>query len=153
MSDRIGIMREGRMVQIGTPAEIYNWPVNKFVAQFMGEVNTIEVTRNGDNAVKSLSGDMTFSVARLGGDFDRGFLIVRPEVVKIGPAAEAMPNRVNGKLFNDYALGSRIQYQVRGGADDYNWLVEKLQDAPYEGALGDAVTIGWRPEDSILVKD
>ena len=153
MSDRIGIMREGRMVQIGTPGEIYNHPVNKFVAQFMGEVNTIEVTRNGDNGVKSLSGGMTFSVARMDSDFDRGFLVIRPEVVKIGPAAEALPNRVTGTLFNDYALGSRIQYQVRGAADDYNWLIEKLQDAPFGGALGETVTIGWRPEDSILVAD
>ena len=153
MSDRIGIMREGRMVQIGTPGEIYNQPVNKFVAQFMGEVNTIEVTRNGDNGVKSLSGDMTFSVVRMDSDFDRGFLVVRPEVVKIGPAAEDLPNRVTGTLFNDYALGSRIQYQVRGAADDYNWLIEKLQDAPFGGALGETVTIGWRPEDSILVAD
>ena len=45
MSDRIGIMKDGMLVQIGTPYEIYNRPVNKFVAQFMGEVNTLEVRR------------------------------------------------------------------------------------------------------------
>ena len=153
MSDRIGIMRDGHMVQVGTPAEIYNRPVNKFVAQFMGEVNTIEVTRAGDNTVKSLSGDMVYTVA--GDSFDRfekGFLVIRPEVMKIGPAAEALPNRLAGTLFNDYALGSRIQYQVRG-ADDSTWLVEKLQDNPFDGALGDSVTIGWQPKDSILVMD
>jgi spermidine/putrescine transport system ATP-binding protein len=45
MSDRIGIMREGAMVQVGTPADIYNSPRDKFVAQFMGEVNTLEVEK------------------------------------------------------------------------------------------------------------
>jgi len=41
MSDRIAIMRDGGIVQVGTPHEIYNNPKNKFVAQFMGEVNTL----------------------------------------------------------------------------------------------------------------
>ena len=153
MSDRIGIMREGRMVQIGTPAEIYNQPINKFVAQFMGEVNTIEVMRAGDRVVKAIAGGLEFAIAETQDGFDRGFLVIRPEVMKIGPTAEALPNRFSGTLFNDYALGSRIQYQVRGDSDDYNWLIEKLQDAPFEGARGDTVTIGWRPDDSILVQD
>jgi spermidine/putrescine transport system ATP-binding protein len=119
----------------------------------MGEVNTVEVVRAGDKAVKSVTGDMTFTVT--GADvegFEKGFLVVRPEVMKIGPDAEALANRLVGKLFNDYALGSRIQYQVRG-ADDSTWLIEKLQDNPFGGVLGDSVTVGWRPEDSILVKD
>jgi spermidine/putrescine transport system ATP-binding protein len=41
MSDRIGIMKDGTLVQIGTPDEIYNRPVDRFVAEFMGEVNTL----------------------------------------------------------------------------------------------------------------
>src|SRR6056297_2612757 len=43
MSDRIAIMREGRIIQIGTPAEIYARPRSRFVAEFMGEVNLLEV--------------------------------------------------------------------------------------------------------------
>ena len=153
MSDRIGIMNKGRLVQIGTPADIYNRPINKFVAQFMGEVNAIEVERRGERLVRSVSGGAEFTIDGAPDGFDRGFLIIRPEVMRIGPAAEALPNRVIGALFNDYTLGSRIQYQIRGANDDENWLVEKLQDAPYEGSPGDTVTIGWRPEDSILVAD
>ena len=53
MSDRIGIMKEGRIVQVGSPSEIYNAPEDKFVAQFMGEVNTLEVMRDGDRSVRS----------------------------------------------------------------------------------------------------
>ena len=76
-----------------------------------------------------------------------------PEVVKIGPSAEGLANRIDGTLFNDYALGSRIQYQVRVGDDEVHWLVERLQDEPFEGEAGAAVTIGWRPEDGILVSE
>ena len=151
MSDRIGIMDSGKMVQVGTPNEIYNEPKNKFVAQFMGEVNTVEVERAGENRVRSLSDGAEFSVSREPDNFERGSLIIRPEIVKIGRAAEDMPNKVQGTLYNDYSLGSRIQYQVRGDSDDYQWLVERLQDEPYEGSLDDTVRIGWRPEDSILV--
>jgi len=153
MSDRIGIMREGAMVQVGTPADIYNSPRDKFVAQFMGEVNTLEVEKAGADSVRSVPDGQVFNVARDLAAFESGFLIIRPEVLKIGRPAEAMDNRLHGTLFNDYALGSRIQYQVRVAGGARHWLVEKLQDEPYEGGLGDEVAIGWRPADSILVRD
>lgn len=153
MSDRIGIMREGAMVQVGTPADIYNSPRDKFVAQFMGEVNTLEVEKAGADSVRSVPDGQVFNVARDLTTFESGFLIIRPEVLKIGGPAEGLDNRLHGTLFNDYALGSRIQYQVRIAGGARHWLVEMLQDEPYEGALGDEVAIGWRPADSILVRD
>ncbi|MCC0042376.1 MAG: TOBE domain-containing protein, partial [Rhodobiaceae bacterium] len=73
--------------------------------------------------------------------------------MKIGKAAEKLKNKVKGVVFNDYALGSRIQYQVRSDARDEHWLVERLQDDPYEGHVDDKVTIGWQPADSILVSE
>ena len=153
MSDRIGIMSAGKVVQVGTPSEIYNIPTNKFVAQFMGEVNTLAVERLDNHRVRSLSSGREFVVRRDLADFAKGFLIIRPEVVKIGAAAEGLENRVEGTLFNDYSLGSRIQYQVRTEGEDSHWLVEKLQDEPFDGTLGAPVVIGWRPDDSILVTD
>lgn len=153
MSDRIGIMRQGKMVQVGTPSEIYNQPTNKFVAQFMGEVNTLEVEFAADHQVRDKNSGQVYQVAQDLSGFEEGFLIIRPEVVKIGAAADGLDNRVEGTLFNDYALGSRIQYQVRAAGEDANWLVEKLQDEPFDGVIDDTVTIGWRPEDSILVPD
>ena len=150
MSDRIGIMKDGALVQIGTPDEIYNRPVDRFVAEFMGEVNTLEVEAAGPAAVRMVGGGPEFVVRDVPAGFAGGFLIIRPEVVKLGPAASKAANALTGTLFNDYALGSRIQYQIRT-PDDAHWLVERLQDEPFEGALGDEVMVGWRPEDSILV--
>ena len=149
MSDRIGILKDGRLVQVGTPDDIYNRPTNKFVAQFMGEVNTLDVEKAGDGKVKDKNTGAEFEVdADLSG-FGAGFLIIRPEVMKIGDGAKGLPNKVQGLLYNDYALGSRVQYQVR--ASDMNWLVERLQDDAFDGKSGEDVEIGWRPEDSILV--
>lgn len=152
MSDRIGILNEGRLIQIGSPDDIYNRPKNKFVAQFMGEVNTIEVERIGDSQVRDAQTEAVYEIAGEMNRFESGFLIIRPEVMKIGPSADSLPNHIQGVLFNDYALGSRIQYQVRSADGQNQWLVERLQDDPYAGDAGDDVTIGWRPQDSILVK-
>ena len=47
MSDRIGVMRGGKLVQVGTPHEIYTAPETKFVSEFMGDVNIIPVRAGG----------------------------------------------------------------------------------------------------------
>ena len=73
--------------------------------------------------------------------------------MKIGPSASSLPNQMNGVLFNDYALGSRIQYHVTSDDGNDHWLVERLQDDPFSGTLGDQVVVGWRPEDSIFVNE
>jgi spermidine/putrescine transport system ATP-binding protein len=151
MSDRIAIMREGAIVQIGPPSAIYNEPTNKFVAQFMGEVNTLEVEAAGKDKVSDTATGNTFKVKAMPVGFTTGFLIIRPEIVKIGANAARLPNKVKGTVYNDYALGSRVQYQVRAEDDNKHWLVERLQDEPFDGKAGDRVNLGWRTEDSILV--
>lgn len=151
MSDRIGILNHGKLIQIGSPDDIYNRPLNKFVAQFMGEVNTLAVEKAGTGKVKESATGSMYEITENGQEFESGFMIIRPEVMKIGSAADVLPNRIQGVLFNDYALGSRIQYQVRSADGEDQWLVERLQDDPFSGNAGEPVTIGWRAEDSILV--
>ena len=150
MSDRIGIMKDGTLVQIGTPDEIYNRPVDKFVAEFMGEVNTLEVEAAGPGRVRVAGGGPEYAVRNVPSSFTGGFLIIRPEVMKLGGDVSDLANVISGTLFNDYALGSRVQYQIRTASGEH-WLVERLQDESFEGALGDEVMLGWRPEDCILV--
>jgi len=152
MSDRIAIMRRGRLVQIGTPAEIYNQPINKFVAQFMGEVNTLDVEAAGRSKVKHTATGQLFTVKRMPAGFAKGHLIIRPEMMKLQSGKKGFVNAVEGTLFNDYALGSRVQYQVRSKTGE-PWLVERLQDEEFTARSGDRVTLGWRPEDSILVSE
>jgi spermidine/putrescine transport system ATP-binding protein len=119
----------------------------------MGEVNTLEVEQAGASTVRNLADGREYRVDRDLDGFERGFLIIRPEVVKIGEAAKGLANRIEGTLYNDYALGSRIQYQVRIEDVGVHWLVERLQDEPFESVPGASVVIGWRPEDGILVRE
>jgi len=149
MSDRIGVMRDGKLVQIGTPEEIYTRPRDKFVSEFMGEVNLLKVKRNGAG-LHCPSLDATFTGPASNG-FDSGYLVIRPEYLRFLKPGESAENQVEGVLYNEYALGSRIQYQVRVGEQVF--LVEKLREQRYHGRLDDRVTIGWEARDSMLAPE
>ncbi|MGF1593324.1 MAG: ABC transporter ATP-binding protein [Kiloniellaceae bacterium] len=149
MSDRIGVMRAGKLVQIGTPEEIYTRPRDKFVSEFMGEVNLLKVKRNGaDLHCPSLGATFTGPASN---GFDSGYLVIRPEYLRFLKPGESAENQVDGVLYNEYALGSRIQYQVRVGEQVF--LVEKLREQRYHGKLDDTVTIGWEARDSMLAPE
>ena len=153
MSDRIGIMRQGRLIQIGTPDEIYTRPLNKFVSEFMGEVNIIEVETRADGLFEAKGLERPLKGPVVPNGFVRGHLVVRPESVRfidngVGSGAD---NVVAGTLYNEYALGSRVQYHVKAGGRMF--VVEKLRELRPEATLGAAVTIGWDARDSILVPD
>jgi spermidine/putrescine transport system ATP-binding protein len=151
MSDRIAIMRGGRVVQVGTPDEIYNRPQNRFVSEFMGEVNVLEVERSGDRLRDRATGAELVG-PEMPEDFRHGFLVVRPEAFRFLEAGDqSTPNRLEGTLYNEYSLGSRMQYQVRVGASVF--LVEKLREQRYQGQLDDRVTIGWDPAEAMLFEE
>jgi spermidine/putrescine transport system ATP-binding protein len=150
MSDRIGVMRAGEMVQVGTPNEIYTAPKNRFVSEFIGDVNVIPVTASGGKLhAEEFGADFTAPLALSG--FCSGHLVVRPEFLRfLGSRAEA-ENSLTGRVYNEYALGSRIQYQVRVG--EHVFIVEKLRQQAFTGKLDDEALIGWDARDSILVND
>lgn len=148
MSDRIGVMNKGRFVQIGTPREIYGSPQSRFVSEFMGEVNVMEVSQGSDGKVSDvLTG--TAYVVPASGSFRTGTLVVRPEDIRFLGVADQADNQLSGVICNEYLLGSRIQYQVKVGADQII-LVERLRDQnPLEDPNG-LVRIGWNISDSML---
>lgn len=151
MSDRIGVMRQGRLVQVGTPNEIYTAPNSKFVSEFIGDVNIIPVALNGSGKLKAADLDAEFTSPPMPGGFQSGHLVVRPESMRIIEGNDPAENRLSGKLYNEYALGSRIQYQVRVGEQVF--IVERLRQQAFGGAIDSEVQIGWNARDSILVGD
>lgn len=85
MSDRIAVMQSGKILQVGGPREIYNNPVNRFVADFIGETNFISGRIDG-GSVRLSSGDVVSAPTDgLQGDVT---VAVRPEQVRIGPIGE-----------------------------------------------------------------
>ncbi|MGE0241117.1 MAG: ABC transporter ATP-binding protein [Parvibaculaceae bacterium] len=149
MSDRIGVMRSGQLVQVGTPNEIYSAPKDKFVSEFMGDVNVIPVKMNGSRKITAETFDKTFDVASVPDAFSTGHLVIRPEFVRFVTKPGDADNVLEGKLYNEYALGSRIQYQVRIGETVF--IVEKLRQQSPNLQRDQTVLIGWDARDSILV--
>lgn len=149
MSDRIGVMRGGRLVQVGSPEQIYTQPQDKFVSEFMGEVNVFDVRLQDDGRLVSSAVPGSFIPPRLPPDFTSGYLVVRPESVRFLIKSDQTENHVSGRVYNEYALGSRIQFQVRAG--DQVFIVETLRQQMIGGRRDDDVLIGWNAADSILV--
>ena len=149
MSDRIGVMRGGRLVQVGSPEQIYTQPQDKFVSEFMGEVNVFDVRLQDDGRLVSNAVPGSFIPPRLPPDFTSGYLVVRPESVRFLIKSDQTENHVRGRVYNEYALGSRIQFQVRAG--DQVFVVETLRQQMIGGRRDDDVLIGWNAADSILV--
>ena len=152
MSDRIGVMRLGCLVQVGTPNEIYTSPNSKFVSEFIGDVNIIPVrVLNGGSKLQSEELGAEFTAPGTPNGFAAGHLVVRPESLRIIERREDAENVLTGKLYTEYALGSRIQYQVRVGEQVF--IVERLRQQALNKQRDSDVLIGWNARDSILVGD
>jgi len=151
MSNRIGVMRAGKLVQVGTPHEIYSSPNSRFVSEFVGDVNVLPVKLGSNGMLISPAVNGPLKPPRTPPGFTEGHLVIRPEAVRFLKKASEADNAVTGRLYNEYVLGSRIQYQVRVG--DSVFAVEKLGLQSFTGKLDDMVTVGWDAEDAILVTD
>jgi len=102
MSDRIAIMQEGRIIQTGTPAEIYSAPANRFVASFMGEVNLLTIERDAE-------GRAEFSEIGQPAKKPKGaFAMIRPEALTLGAGEVSARLTVTQRLM----LGSRTQVHL-----------------------------------------
>ena len=85
MSDRIGVMSQGKLQQVGTAKEIYTRPKNRFVASFIGETNFLEARAEGGKVCLA-SGDLVEFETPATGDMT---LTIRPEQLRLVPAGEA----------------------------------------------------------------
>ena len=92
MSDRVGVMSQGKLQQVANPRDIYNNPINGFVASFVGENNILTgVVKNTNNGISGFETSIGTLHARLG-DQARGGVVklyVRPEHMTLSTAAEA----------------------------------------------------------------
>jgi ABC-type Fe3+/spermidine/putrescine transport system ATPase subunit len=119
MSDKIAVMRQGRIVQTGSPWEIYFRPSNAFVADFVGAVNLlpVQVEKISDDAMTvSWEGHM-FSTPKAGAfsPGEKARLALRPESVLIKPLAAGTggSNVFTGKVTMSSFLGRYIRYWVK----------------------------------------
>jgi iron(III) transport system ATP-binding protein len=146
MSDRVAVMRHGRIVQEGTPREIYQTPATPFVADFVGRANLVmaDVTsRISDSEVliSALGSHLRASChGRSVGDKVR--LSIRPENIRAHDTRPERPNVVTGVVEKVEFLGQILACQVRVGPH----LVNVLQNPLTQPRVGDLVYLELAPE-------
>ena len=160
MSARVAVMSEGRIVQVGTPSDIYERPQNRFVADFIGSVNlfdgVIGSAANGNAVLRcdALGAD----IKAQGRDVREGqpmAVAVRPEQILIVPADEPFEadNMIPGTVINHSYAGDKRRYHVRlsGGVVA---LVSQLNRGGAARALrrDESVLIGWPASAGVLVR-
>jgi len=158
LADRIAVMDRGHIVQVATPAEIYEQPRSRFVAEFIGDVNLIEgglasIDRGGV-ALESAAGRLIAADAGEAKAGDRIWLAVRPEKVRITldqPAGAA--NCVSGEVVGIGYLGDVSTYHVRLSTGPMMQAtaanVTRLVERPI--GRGDPVWLAWSPEVGVVL--
>jgi spermidine/putrescine transport system ATP-binding protein len=159
MSDRLAVMRHGKIEQLGDPAYVYENPATEFVAGFLGASNLLEgevkEANNGRSTVLlTTGGTVTLPGARIPSDAGTHIKVgVRPEKVEItrGSRAPNGDNSVEGTVTMTTYIGVSSQYKV--ATQDGTVLTVYVQNLGAEEAprQGEAVTLSWDPEYTFAV--
>jgi spermidine/putrescine ABC transporter ATP-binding subunit len=148
MADRIAVMNLGVIEQLGTPFEIYRRPTSRFVADFIGDANFLDVTVDGDVAVLA---DGTRVPCQRGSTSGAATLMIRPESLRLGdggPGAAALRGRAVQSSF----LGTRVRVAVETPSCSAPLMVAVHGEDPSSVPAEDSdVTVSWSPEDAILL--
>jgi spermidine/putrescine ABC transporter ATP-binding subunit len=162
LSDRIVVMDAGRIVQVGTPSEVYDQPASEFIAGFMGEANFFDgtVAQRVDQGPGVLTDEGTVIEAANAHEFrvgDRVRAMVRPEAIDLwaGDAidangATARPVAIRGNVDHVAFLGDSHRYRVRCGSQSVKVKVPRTQQNAVFAA-GDAVRVVLQPDRVRLV--
>ncbi|WP_408958157.1 ABC transporter ATP-binding protein [Natrinema sp. 74] len=172
LADRIGIMNEGELIQIGDPHEVYENPKNRFIEAFLGDTNFVDAT------VSRTTAEAAYVDTELGAELvlptdrepavDEGTdltISLRPEILSIDRAADATgdgttkqravadgstANAVTGTIRNVVYRGSTVRYSV--SIDGASLFVERSDAGVETLAAGDEVRIEWNGADALAFR-
>ena len=158
LSDRIAVMNDGKILQVGTPADIYDSPQSRFVADFIGTSNFLEGTLISENEV-TLTAESPLKVfCTPNSDVPLNATVIvaiRPERfdVRTTPTSD-MPNFLRGVIQDESYLGTTLRYTVQ--TDYPNPLIVHQQNTgardTHRFQPGDPVYLQWTHENAIVLK-
>jgi spermidine/putrescine transport system ATP-binding protein len=165
MSDRVAIMREGRIVQIGSPQELYDEPANRYVADFVGKSNFFHgVVRSMEGGFAEIDLDARVtttarssrSASKLGAG-EKIAISVRPEQMALARSVGALPSgsafSAEARVLNRIFLGEHTEYLVEEARLGQFLVLSPRQtefgDRPIE--VGDSIHVAWRREAAIAL--
>ncbi len=156
MADRIGIMSEGRLLQVGTPDEIYLHPNCRFSAEFIGETNLF-CGRVDNGWLLGSDFPAALAVASPRARIEPAWVSVRPERIRLLPhpdaagAGSGLGNRATGEVCDIAYLGSHSICHVR--LDGGRRLIVSIPDGHFAvlPVRGERVCIGWQADDGVVL--
>lgn len=131
VADRVILMREGRIEQIGTPQEIYLHPDSPFVAQFLGMKNLIEgeiIREEGKRWLITPSGKIPYPAQHEG----KGVVLIRPEGAKVNGQAAL---RIEGKILQKFFRGDHCLVEIQWGEERCAFAIPFSDKIPEEGQI------------------
>jgi spermidine/putrescine transport system ATP-binding protein len=153
MADTIAVMNAGKVEQLGTPVDLYERPVSRYVANFLGQSNCLEGTVQEVRAEQTvvLVGDCALTVAGRHGSPGSPLSIgVRPEKTVALPPGEhrdaALRNGIPGIVTDVSFTGLSTQYLVRTAWGQEISVFAQNAGGERRVAVGESVTVAWRPE-------
>jgi putrescine transport system ATP-binding protein len=162
MSDRIGVMDHGKLIQVGPPNEIYEQPNSKYVADFIGDINILDghvAARSGTTVEIATDGGLRLAVdsAELVADGQNAAIAVRPEKMRIDldPPPAGTPNVLRGEIFDIGYLGDWTNYLVKVDGRDGKPLrvsranMSRFVERPI--SWDDKVHVSFAPDAGVLL--
>lgn len=151
LSDRIAVMHNGLVEQVGTPAEIYNRPATQFVAQFIGKGNFLSGTvksAEGERIQVAVKGNLVQAIAphHTPSLEESVTLMIRPERIRVGHS-DTDENQISGKVNGITYIGQLVELSIETAIGSLTVTQLSGQELP-----GETVTIGWRSQDCLVVK-
>jgi putative spermidine/putrescine transport system ATP-binding protein len=156
MSDRIAILRDGRLLQLGTPTDLYEKPATRFVASFLGKSNflagSVVQGANGSFAYDTAGGRFVQAGAPPAQAGGKVLAAIRPERLQVLTEGMTAANSVAGTIAEFSYLGTSFHLLVDTAAGRLAVTVPTWRHgAP--PAAGEKIMLGWDPDASICVED
>ena len=156
MADRIAVMREGRIAQIGAPREIYNRPATRFVADFIGKTNLIKgrlVSAGAQATVETAVGTLVSSSSPEGAQAgETVYCSVRPEALRVLTEATPCVNTLSGEVVRAVYLGDHEEYFVKLKDGSELKAVEYNTELP-RAREGAQAVLGCDASDVVLLRE
>jgi ABC-type Fe3+/spermidine/putrescine transport system ATPase subunit len=149
MSDRVIVMEAGRIMQAGSPKDLYRYPVNRFVADFVGRASFIEVTRAPDGRGWRTPSGAVIEVTGTQASAERQQAMLRPEAVVLARGTAQAPvaglNCLAGRIHEGHYMGAHTEYLVEAAG-----TMIKVH-SPLDFEPGAEVTVSFAAADCRLV--
>lgn len=155
ISDRIAVMNAGRIEQIDSPREIYEYPKNLFVADFIGESNIIEgnlLRSEGVVATVAIWNCLEVRALNLNEKVPNTSVrvLIRPERIKLLSSDVMTDNRYHGTVVEAGFVGQLLRYKIAVGNKDTIFVKEHNRGQAIQ-MPGEKIWIGWNHEDALIV--